>query len=118
MNEWTKNKNKNEKNKSKNKSENKNEKNKSKNKTGYTRGPRVSEYRLWGGGYDVESPDCSIQLGGVVRGIGTRQLDTAEQSRAEQSRATGQTHPSREWRLSHFQRSYLSRDQERAHAKQ
>jgi hypothetical protein len=31
---------------------------------------------------DVGSPDCSIQLGGVVRGIGTRQLGTAEQSRA------------------------------------
>jgi hypothetical protein len=45
--------------------------------------PRVSEYRLWGGGHDVESPDCSIQLRGVVRGIGTRQLGTA-QSRAEQ----------------------------------
>jgi hypothetical protein len=50
----------------------------------------------------------------VVRGIGTRQLDTAEsraeqsraeQSRAEQSRATGQTHPSREWRLPGLRRA-------------
>jgi hypothetical protein len=28
------------------------------------------------------------------------QLDTAAESRAEQSKATGQAHPSREWRLS------------------
>jgi hypothetical protein len=40
-------------------------------------------------------------------------VSSAEQSRAEQSRATGQTHPSREWRLSHFQRSYLPGDQEK-----
>ena len=44
--------------------------------------PEYLSIDFGGGGHDVESPDRSIQLGGVVRGIGTRQLGTAEQSRA------------------------------------
>jgi hypothetical protein len=69
--------------------------------------PRVPGYRPLGDGHAAESPDCSIQLGGVVRGVAWH--TPVGYCKAEQS--NHQAHPSRVRRLSHFQRSCDPRDQ-------